>query len=101
MMEKDLSIQTEAVEIRVVKVGGQKMTLATFKQIPEFSFNDGDQVLGWVSPEFFPVVVIDNGRRFKIDDMCWLLFVGDGVLSRDAFKVEDLPDRWQQIYIAT
>ncbi|MDP3216674.1 MAG: hypothetical protein Q8S73_21365 [Deltaproteobacteria bacterium] len=74
MMDKDLSIQTVSVEIKVVRVGGHKMTLSTFKQIPKIEYEaicEGRaQILGWVKyPPAWPkpwwVLCVVDGHLFK------------------------------------
>jgi hypothetical protein len=50
-MTKALSIETVQVEICVVRVDGHKMTIATFRQIPEVCYwqaKETHQPLGWV-----------------------------------------------------
>ena len=71
-----LSITTIPVTIKVLEVGGKRLTLSVFRQIPE-DFFFGDDIsdeqraawyLGWVDY---------NGK--------WLLFSRDGILVKDRF----------------
>ena len=76
-MKKTIEIRTAAVEIKVVKVDGHKMTKATFRQVRNIAAYIGDSseidsqmVLGWVFD--------DNDH--------WFLIEKDGVLGKCRVK---------------
>lgn len=59
MMDATLEIKTTTVEIRAIRVGNQKMTKATFRQIviDNQKHVPVDDILGWV---------IDNGETYLL-----------------------------------
>jgi hypothetical protein len=95
-MEKNkITITTIPVTIKVMEVGGKKLTLSVFKQIPSSGFdeNNDDSFLGWVKH--------DIGK--------FILFHRDGVLLKHGIHPsnDDLVKRFSyyltnenQIYIA-
>lgn len=107
-MDNALSIQTATVEIRVVKVGGNKMTLSTFKQIPIVDLcdvPDGVQVLGWVSPEISYPTFTDSFTKnnLRMQGHFWILIILFDVLCKVAYspKENGMLDTGPQLYIAT
>lgn len=78
-MGKSLSINTVPVTIRVVEVGGKRMSLSVFKQIQEDYFFSDDydgaaNFLGWVDY---------SGYKY-------VLFSFKGNLMKDKFEVESI-----------
>jgi hypothetical protein len=105
IMEKALSIETVAVEIRVIRVDGHKMTLATFRQIPQRDFFDDEwdkyEWLGWIkAPTPRESYSKDEGKYDP--DGRWVLFGFDGTLYRNiwSLRFENEPP-CGQIYMAT
>lgn len=78
-MEK-ITISTVPVRIRVIEVGGKRMTISVFNQIQEYYFFDPEtddehlrkEFLGWVS--------------YK--EKQYILFYRDGTLCKDCFEKE-------------
>lgn len=87
------TITTKTVTIRVLDVGGSKMTLATFKQIPEVDEEPPTDALGWVN-------AYDSIWRRMRPWAVWVAANGD--LRRSAITELDA-ERLElgQLYIAT
>jgi hypothetical protein len=105
-MTQKLSIETAQVEIHVVRVGGHKMTLATFRQIPEVNYWEAKKTykqLGWIkAPAPWP----DNTESWEKEtrlnpDGHWLLCVDpNGTLKKVPWPSWETPPG-KQIYTAT
>lgn len=73
MSNKKLEIQTKQVEIKVVKIGGSKMTISVFKQIQNaYLFNSKlepwfDDVLGYINREGRYILWQSEGKLFKTE----------------------------------
>jgi hypothetical protein len=72
-MDKELLIKTQTVEIKLITVGGKKMTKSVFNQIQNelcfdsnFNFN-GDSFLGYVVDCGKHLIYIKNGELRKFD----------------------------------
>ena len=92
-MEKNkITITTIPVTIKIMEVGGRKLTLSVFRQIPtsEFDENNEESFLGWI----------------KNDGFKFILFHRDGILLRMGVlpKLENKYNQYllneNQIYIA-
>ena len=106
-MEKTLSIHTVSVEIRVVRVDGHKMTLATFRQIPEVDYSGakycGHKFLGWVqaAAPWPRGVFLEHDEKPLNAKGKWLLCIDEnGTLNKAAWpELTDPPV--PQLYMAT
>ncbi|MDR3565551.1 MAG: hypothetical protein P4N59_29505 [Negativicutes bacterium] len=93
----NVSIATAEVEIKVIRVGKSKMTLAVYEQIPKADYDGKSPMLGWVRrcPSY-----CDPGRHYHF------IWVEDGELRRDhvydPFEIYhgrvELSDEWINTY---
>lgn len=122
-MEKNLTIKTATVEIKVIRVDGHKMTKATFNQIACDNVVKSDQVniLGYVRNPGFWILWSREGKLKKCNihpyynSVSYITFVGEryywrshieGYPERSKYSsVQELElyieDNFDQLYIAT
>ena len=90
-------VKTLSVGLRVIHVGKQKMTLSTFKQIPELPFDRYNEFrgmsIGWVSSAAYANPTSANPHH-------WMLINDDGILYKMPL-IYKCPDPKRQIYVAT
>ena len=85
-MEKEkIAISTLPISVKIVEVGGKKLTISVFNQIPSFGFpsQSPEEIihLGWV--------------RYK--DEKYLLYANKGILKKHRVIIREVED-WDDFY---
>ena len=115
-MTEELTIETLPVEIKVIRVGGHKMTKAVFNQIPilchvvikqkesliefeDIEGNAGVNILGWVNTESrIYVIIICEQKLFRMNVLGLVTkkeyYEGDEYEHDDGKYYRD-PGRWE------
>ena len=99
-MTEELTIETLPVEIKVIRVGGHKMTKAVFNQIQEQDYRKGDEILGYIVGEI--AKIYDDGfDDFFLGRKKWLLFISAKKQELRKSEIRDVPPCIPQLFIAT
>ncbi|HHT9137360.1 MAG TPA: hypothetical protein ACFYEK_08985 [Candidatus Wunengus sp. YC60] len=106
-MKEKIEITTATITIKVIQVDGQKMTLATFRQIEDtyvyYGFNR-EGVLGWVrdGDDIYVVWQYENTiKKCFIDPEINEDIHKDGVRIGSISLVDKVKEDYDQLFIAT
>lgn len=85
-MEKEkIAISTLPVSVKIIEVGGKKLTVSVFNQIPSFGFSSQSTEeiihLGWV----------------KYKDEKYLLYAHKDILKKHKVRISEL-ENWEDFY---